>query len=58
MYPVDYTLAQLRHEEVLRAAARSRLSAEARKVGKDERAARGPRRVRTLTRLLPKRTVA
>ena len=58
MYHVDYTLAQLRHGENLRAAARRRLVAEARNVGKDERAARGPLRVRTLTRLLPKRTVA
>ena len=58
MYHSDYTLAQLRHDEDLRAAARHRLVAEARKAGKDERGARASHRVRTLTRLLPKRTVA
>ena len=58
MYHPDYTLAQLRHEENLRAAARQRLIAEARKAGKNERAARAPLRVRTPTRPLPKRTVA
>ena len=58
MYHVDYTLAQLWHDESLHAAARRRLVAAARKVGKDKRAARAPRRVRTLRRLLPKRTVA
>jgi len=58
MYHVDYTLAQQWHEEHLRAAARRRLVAEARKAGNDERAARGPLRARTLTRLLPKRTAA
>ena len=58
MYHLDYTLAQLRHGENLRAAARHQLVAEARKVGKDERAARAPLRLRTLTRPLPKRTVA
>ncbi|MBV8193891.1 MAG: hypothetical protein JOY80_00025 [Candidatus Dormibacteraeota bacterium] len=58
MYRPDYTLAQLAHDEHLRAAARHRLVAEARKAGQDEHAARAPLRVRTVRRLLPKRTVA
>ena len=58
MYHTDYTLVQLMHDENLRAAARHRLVAEAHEGGKDERAARAPLRVRTLMRLLPKRTVA
>ena len=58
MYHLDYTLAHQWHDERLRAAARRRLVAEPRKAGKEERAPRGPLPVRSLTRWLPKRTVA